>query len=360
MATQDHSEAKKYPTRTYGKPMKNAPNLGPLRHLPGVWKSEGRGWNMIALPFSTAPSPLDYRLLLNQYNEQLEFKFVDDNVPNRGVDKNTPPTPTTQTDQFVVTLDYQQTIQQVAATDSPDSGGLAGAAGLAIHHEPGLWLHMKNQVTDGLDIARLATIPHGDSVLALGQSSEHAGASCIPHINSLPEGVSQDKERDKDGKIVLDKNGKDILVNPYLRPYQQFHANPFKGTVAAPNFPGFDPTATHVLLELANQGVNVVKTTVLSVDSTIPTGGISNIPFVVRKANAAFMKSIFWIQELAEKDKYGDPKLRLQYLQLVMLDFFPRRDGLPPGCCPGLIRWPHVSINTLEKEIDASKGYYSS
>jgi hypothetical protein len=97
-----------------------------------------------------------------------------------------------------------------------------------------------------------------------------------------------------------------------------------------------------------------VKTTTLTVDSTIPTGGIANIPFVVRKANAAFMKSTFWIQELAEKDVNGDSKLRLQYLQVVMLDFFPRRDGFP-GCCPGLIRWPHVSINTLDKQVD-SKG----
>jgi hypothetical protein len=61
------------------------------------------------------------------------------------------------------------------------------------------------------------------------------------------------------------------------------------------------------------------------------------------------MKSTFWIQELKEKDKNGKPKRRLQYSQLVMLDFFPRVDGLPPGCCPGPIQWPHVSINTLEK-----------
>jgi hypothetical protein len=31
----------------------------------------------------------------------------------------------------------------------------------------------------------------------------------------------------------------------------------------------------------------------------------------------------------------------------VMLDFFPRRDGLP-----GRIGWPHVSINTLTKVSD--------
>ena len=81
MATQDHPEVKKYPRRTFDVPKKNEPKLGPLKLLPGLWKSEGRGWNMIALPFATAPSPLDYRLLLNQYNEVLEFKFVDDNVP---------------------------------------------------------------------------------------------------------------------------------------------------------------------------------------------------------------------------------------------------------------------------------------
>ena len=40
----------------------------------------------------------------------------------------------------------------------------------------------------------------------------------------------------------------------------------------------------------------------------------------------------------------GEPKLRLQYTQVVILDFFERRDGLP-----GLIRWPHVSISTLDK-----------
>jgi hypothetical protein len=41
--------------------------LGPLKQLPGTWKNQpnlsGRGWNMIALPFSGGE--FDYRLLLN-------------------------------------------------------------------------------------------------------------------------------------------------------------------------------------------------------------------------------------------------------------------------------------------------------
>jgi hypothetical protein len=317
--------------RTTGAPTKDDSDLGRLKQLPGIWRSSGRGWNMIALPFSTAPSPLDYRLLVNQFDEQLEFSLVDKGVPNRGIQKNNP---TIQTDQFIVTIDYQQTIQQVAADDFPQSG-LAGKPGLPIHHEPGLWLLMKNEITDNLDIARLGTIPHGDSVLALGTSSESDGASTIPAVNGLPFGVSQD------------------LESRYLAPYKHFHDTPFVGTVTFPGFIGFDPVNPHKLLEEANNGQNIVKTTTLTVDTTIPTGGIVNIPFVVKQANAASMKSTFWIQEMAEKDANGDAKLRLQYLQVVLLDFFPRRDGLP-----GPIRWPHVSINTLEKDVQASDRMY--
>lgn len=278
---------------------------------------------MIALPFATRPgSPLDYRLLLNQYNEELEFFLVDKGVPNRGVKRNG--NATVQTDQLIVTIDYEQDIRQIVAEDFPVSGK-AGDPGLAIHHEPGLWLHMLDQVKEGLDIARLATIPHGDSVLAMGRSSSVDGAPKIPAVNGLPIGVNQD------------------LSSPYLAPYKLFHDNLFRGL--------FDPTAPHLLLDAANQGVAIKRTTQLEVDTTtLPSGGIVNIPFIVRQANAGSMKSTFWIQELEEKDAKGKPKLRLQYLQIVLLDFFARRDGIP-----GRIQWPHVSINTLEW-VEESKG----
>ena len=82
-------------------------------------------------------------------------------------------------------------------------------------------------------------------------------------------------------------------------------------------------------------------------DTTAHTGGINNIPFIVKQANASEMKSTFFIQELAETDEWGNPKLRMQYVQVVQLDFFGRFDG-----GPGRIKWPHVSINTLEKVSD--------
>jgi hypothetical protein len=301
--------------------------LGPLKLLPGVWKNEGglegRGWNAIALPFETRPgSPLDYRLMLNQYNETLVFDLVSKGVPNRGLT-----IARTQADQVLSALDYQQTTDQIAVTDFPESDpatrGPVVGPGNTIHHEPGLFLHLINEVTEGLDIARLSSIPHGNSVLALGKSvTETPGAPVIPDVNGLPL------------KFVQDLN------HPYLAPYKHFHVNPFLGL--------FDPTRPAQLLKEANEGVDIVRTTTLDLDTELLSGGIHNIPFIVRQADTTAMRSIFWIQELAETDASGKPQLRLQYLQIVMLDFDPRTTGLP-----GRIVWPHISINTMHKVAEA-------
>ena len=91
--------------------------------------------------------------------------------------------------------------------------------------------------------------------------------------------------------------------------------------------------------------VNVVNTTTLTVDSTRENAGVINILFIVKQAEPVSLKSTFWIQELEEIDPNGYPKLRLQYSQVVMLDFFrPRQDEFS-----GRAQWPHVSINTLDK-----------
>jgi hypothetical protein len=126
------------------------------------------------------------------------------------------------------------------------------------------------------------------------------------------------------------------LTRPYLEPYKHFDDNLFQGL--------FSPVNPNALLNAANQGVDIVKTTRLDVHSNIEGGGIVNIPFIEKEADAAEMTASFFIQELNEKDAKGDPKLHLQYTQTVMLDFFERRDGVD-----GRIRWPHVSINTMEK-----------
>ena len=132
-----------------------------------------------------------------------------------------------------------------------------------------------------VSIQKLATIPHGDSVLALGRSTESTGHPVIPDDSGLPIGVSQS------------------LDNPYLAPYKHFDDNLFEGL--------FTPVKPNALLEAANHGVNIKKVTRLDVDTKIETGGIVNIPFIVKQANATEMTSTFWIQELDEPDDNGQP-----------------------------------------------------
>jgi len=308
-------------------------SLGPLKDLLGTWKNEpslpGRGWNMIALPFE--PGSFKYRLLVNQYNETLDFFKVDSAVPNRGINL---PESGEDPDQFLIALDYQQSIQQIDVDDFPESGKRA-ATGADIHHEPGLWLSMTDELTSGINLARLATIPHGNSALALGKSSPAiAGKPVLPDVNGLPIGVPQE--------------GIDQPLDPenptYLDPYKHYNQTPFKKNDAT-GFPGFDPVNPTILLELVNSDptIEINSSTELMVTTEIEKAGIVNIPFIERQADTTDMTSHFWIQEVTNK-RTGKKSMRLQYLQIVMLDFFPTRDD--PNT---LIRWPHISINTMEK-----------
>ena len=316
--------------------------LGPLAPLVGRWEGKGTGWNLIALPFKDRSNPrIPFRILMNQYDEKLDFSTVGDKIPNRGISE----------DQEVATLDYQQVITQIDADDFPSSvglpgtgpNGLAGPAQSDIHHEPGLWIHVKDgqpKIND-INIARLASIPHGNSVLATGTAAHVDGMPEIPGVSALPFGQFESIDQTPpDEYDFRDPN------EVYLSPYKHYIDTPYVGLVTGvPGFPGFSPRDMNQILNFANQGVEIDKTTILNVDSTREHGGIKNMPFTQREAEPVSMRSTFWLQQLKEKDKNGNPKLRLQYSQIVMLDFFPNRQDQMPG----RVQWPHISINTLEK-----------
>lgn len=310
------------------------PDLGPLKLLPGTWANlrnpndptsgpfNGRGWNMIALPFATqAGASFNYRLLVNQYNERLIIMTKDTGVPNRGIQPNPPTGRTAETDQELVALDYEQGVVHIETEDFPSSL-LTQPVGAAIHHEPGLFLFMKSQTENGIDIARLGTVPHGNSLLALGASeSPINGPPVIPSFSGLPIGIGNANP----------------ATSAYLAPYQHFITNPFRGL--------FRPDQTHALLVAALTSLGAIKrTTTLRFATTISTAGIVNIPFIKKQADATEMDVTFWIMELEEADQDGQPRLIMMYHQVVMLDFFARTDGTS-----GLIKWPHVSINTMER-----------
>jgi len=315
---------------------------------------QGHAWNMIALPFG-APGKLgDFRLLLNQANETLDFDLVDLGVPNRGVNHD---------DQHLSALRYLQAIDQVAAIDGASDGtpnvvvpatqntndtpkgetlqpgpGVPEGTKVGIHREPGLFLHLANLAgvapndqPPGPDVGRIATIPHGDAVLAMGFNG---GADPTPGAPDLTNaGLKALFDPMPIGLPNVDLN------NPYFGPYKHFHDNPFQNI--------FDPTDPLKILDgaiaAAFPGSNVIETTTFLVDSTVQ-GGIQNIPFVIAQANATQVRAVFWIQKVQMKHKV---RYVLQYAQRVILEFFPRADGKP-----GLIQWPHISVNTMIRQDD--------
>lgn len=288
--------------------------LGPLTEFPGTWV--GQGFNLIALPnFANGNKPLPFRLKLTDTRETLTFTSIGGPIPNRGE---------TQPDIFFVGVHY---FQQVS-----DASNLSG-----LHLEPGMWLNLPATLPGGKDasVVRLATIPHGDALLAQGGlinlGRPIPGGPDIEAVDPLPFTLSATGARVDDPNPV--------------------YTAPYKNPVNLP--PGITPDIVlnpNQLLLNAIAGQKIVETTVLRVDANPladlngplppndpppPLGGITNIPFVNSNAKATTMSAIFWIEKV--EDPTGNVFMQLQYTQTVILDFIG-------------IKWPHISVATLVKQ----------
>jgi len=135
--------------------------LGPLRELGGTW--EGRGFNLIARPDFHDKTNL--YLQLNQTHETLTVTPIGSSIPNRGFG---------QDDIELFGLSYLQKI------NDHSTGG-------ALHLEPGLWITQppttyppEHPPPNGCIIARMASIPHGNAVLAQGSATPFTGPPTLP------------------------------------------------------------------------------------------------------------------------------------------------------------------------------------
>jgi hypothetical protein len=160
-------------------------NLGLLRDLGGTWR--GKGFNLIARPDFQGNAPL--YLQLNQTDETLTIDPIGSSIPNRGFG---------QDDIELFGLTYLQKISDAA------TGG-------ALHIEPGIWITQPETAypqetppPGGQIIARMATIPHGNSVLAQGGATPFTDPptltspaaqyafSVFPSFNSTPFAIPAD------------------------------------------------------------------------------------------------------------------------------------------------------------------------
>ncbi len=174
-----------YPRRVPQLPLETLLNLGPLALLAGHWI--GTGFNTIWRPDNTAAPYFQVRrfLQLNMTSETFDFDIIPSAVPNRGV--------ANQPDITIYGLNYLQKVKD-NDTDIPDFPN----AGDDLHIEPGLFLSVPQSggvanandatFTDPVtpaSIVRMATIPHGVSVLLQGTPPNPVPTSGKPAIPAV-------------------------------------------------------------------------------------------------------------------------------------------------------------------------------
>ena len=136
--------------------------LGPLASLVGTW--DGKGLNVIWRPSHTPGQ--DRFLELNLTTETVQFEAISGAIPNRGL---------LQADMNMFGITY---LQQISDTNLK--------AGL--HIEPGIWAAVPatTNPAEGPTVVRMASIPHGTTILAQGTATTTAAAPNIPDTNILP------------------------------------------------------------------------------------------------------------------------------------------------------------------------------
>jgi LysM repeat protein len=284
--------------------------LGLLEGLKGTWT--GTGFNVIWRPNSTPGQ--DRFLELNLTEETLRFEEIPGAIPNRGL---------LQSDINMFGLWYLQTIAD--ANIKGDNGKPAG-----LHLEPGIWatVPQTEHPQEVPTVIRMASIPHGTTVLAQGVTFVSPEGPTIQDINITPFEIGNP------AKLIT------TFPEPDLSTPSQFRTPP-EGLV------GIDQPLVNnpnLALKRALAGITFNNTVVLDVSSDVSTpvfgGGLANTAFLQGSPNegpnaqAALVRATFWIETVHGPVDGGPDFHQLQYTQTVLLNF----NGLS---------WPHITVATL-------------
>lgn len=274
-------------------------HLGPLADLPGFW--EGTGFGLIARPDFDSGNPDGFFLQLNLLRETIDFQTIGSPVMNRG---------SKQEDIALFGVTYLHRV-----TDS--------ITGSALHIETGSWLVIPPTTEPKADtsIARLSTIPHGNSVCAIGflEYVVPTGPIEIPPTNTVPYPI---------GGQAPPAGTK----NPF-QTYDLGLDSPYRNSPVPPGITQAMIDDPITLLRDALAGQKVKHITRLIVSTTMG-GGIGNIPFITHNADVTSLDSVFAIERI--EGPLGVDFMQLQYVQTALLDF----RGMS---------FPHVTVGTLVK-----------
>jgi hypothetical protein len=340
----------------------SAPSLGPLADFTGTFT--GHGFNTIFRPDSTAtPTPLpipvsgsDNVLELNLTSETLSFSRSLGSVPNRGM---------VQGDVFLNGVPYLQVISDITVPRQP----------IGIHFEPGLWVIVPptTDPAEGPTLVRMASIPHGTTVVAQGKFSTASGKPTIPAVDITPFTTAPPNTK-------IPFPSQTATTNNTPRIPQDLTSFIAAGTITQAMLT--DPN-TLLRNHIASQNITSTTTIFVSTSPAAPLfgGGADNIAFLLGdpaakgpNAQALKMTATFWIETVehvivvpvhrhghppltiqAETGEAGQPvpkflvhppieitaarritvkSTQIQYSQQVFLNF-------------NTLTWPHVSVATL-------------
>ncbi len=368
--------------------------LGPLGELSGTW--EGRGFNLIARPNFRDKANL--YLQLNQTDETLTITPIGSAIPNRGFG---------QDDIELFGLSYLQKI------DDHHTGG-------ALHLEPGLWITQPSTTyppeypsPDGQIIARMASIPHGNAMLAQGNATRFTGAptltprdwiekysgSRFPSFNSTPfpaaePVINADGSSEKETAKQIDAEP----FNQYDLSFDESADNPRTPFAASPPEPELPERIRGVCMQdVINDPIRLLQAVIrkqersghtfegfaLNIATQAPvtfrvhpnspltgptvnirakgaTGGIENILFLKGgeptgaqgpNAQVGLVYATFWIEKVTRKS--GAHFMQLQYAQMAVLNFrvYKLLHPSEEGTPARSVElgWPHISVATLRK-----------
>lgn len=370
------------PTRRGATPA--LPPLGVLSNFTGAFA--GAGFNMIFRPNGAAPTtttfpnavtpqpptpPSENVLELNLTKETLSFSSSLGNVPNRGLGS----APNLQADIFLNGVPYVQSISDVT---NPDTGKGDGPP-VAIHFEPGLWMHIPattNTPVLASSLVRMASIPHGTTINAqcLEPTTSIKGPPTIPPVSITPFLIGTSPPH-----LVLfaSQTASDQDTPRIPQDLTKFIA---AGTITQAILN--DPNS---VLRDAIAGQTITNTILFTVSTSPPPpefgGGTDNIAFLlgnqaatIPNADAVKMTATFWIETVEHKIvvpifKAGDPPLKVAAPTIKAAQPVPIFSVEPPREIPEPITitvtstqiqysqvvflnfagltWPHVSVATL-------------
>jgi hypothetical protein len=354
--------------------------LGPLASLTGSWR--GKGFNTIwrpdnpeSQPITSPPDQTRRFLELNLTSETLDFHVIPGAVPNRGLNP--------QTDLMLYGLHY---LQRVSDADPPEFI----TSGQALHIEPGFFMNVpaSDVPSNGPTIVRLASIPHGVTVVMQGKNPGTVPSppplvipdvypiaglpTFTPASPALGLGIQPTELMSPAGTGAEHVVPEVDITNDVAGSQSNAPWNP--GTGYPPEFQGYINDPNSILRE-AIAGQDILGFIQIDLSTTGISNSIGNIPFLglsdpdlASSPNAAaavpqnaFVHSAaatFWIEWVrwergrghhpgvghpgaeyeairAIEPFWPEPTyLQLQYSQVVILVF----NG---------VLWPHVTVATL-------------